>query len=204
MKKSKNLNGFTFIEVLITVAITGIVSLAIVGLQYIITQNQLVTFQNFLNIEEANAQITTLVREIRNIRPGENAAYSLERANDQELIFYSDIDYDGESEKVRYTLSGTQLVKGVIEPTDFPATYPSANEKVKVLTNNARNGGDAIFYYYNGDWPADTTTNPLPSPTRLSDSKLLRVYLKLNNKVDPQSDFILESYVQLRMLKQNL
>ncbi len=196
--------GVTLIEVLLVGVITSLLGLGILALQYIISQNQVVALQNVLNVEEANNFITTMVREIRNIRPGDNAAYPLERAQDQEMIFYSDIDFDGQSEKVRYTINGTQFVKGVIEPVGFPPTYPAGTEKVRVLSENVRNGPDSVFYYYNGDWPADTTNNPLPSPTRLSDTKLMRVYLKLNTKYDPRTDFVLESYVQIRMLKDNL
>lgn len=206
MRKSdtKIIKGITLIEVLLVGVITGMLGLGILALQYIIGQNQAVALQNVLNVEEANNFITTMVREIRNIRPGDNAAYPLERAQDQEMIFYSDIDFDGQSEKVRYTLNGTEFEKGIIEPAGFPPTYPAETEKVRVLSENVRNGSDSVFYYYNGSWPSDTANNPLPSPTRLSDTKLMRVYLELNTKEDPRTDFILESYVQIRMLKDNL
>lgn len=196
--------GVTLIEVLLVSVITAILGLGILALQYIIGQNQVVALQNVLNVEEANNFITTMVREIRNTRPGDNAAYPLVTAQDQEFIFYSDIDYDTQSERVRYSVNGTNFEKGIIEPVGFPATYPVGTEKVRILSENVRNGTEAVFYYYNGDWPADTTNNPLPSPTRLSDTKLMRVYLKLNTKDDTRTDFILESYVQIRMLKDNL
>lgn len=196
--------GFTLIEILIAMALTSILGLGVLSLQVILAQNRLVVWRNYISIEEANSNVSMLVREIRNLRPADNAAYPLERAWDQEIIFYSDIDFDGHSEKVRYSLSGTQLTKGVIEPTGYPATYPSANEKAKVVTQNIRNGANPIFYYYNGDWPQDQVNNPLPTPSRLSDTKLMKVYLELNTENEPSKNFVLESYVQLRMLKQNL
>ncbi len=202
--KQKKQSGFTLIEVVIAAALTSMLGLALVGLQYIFSQTQLTAVQNYINVDQANSNISTLVREIRNIRAGENAAYPLERAHDQEIIFYSDIDYDGESERVRYTLSGSSLVKGVIDPVGYPPTYPSASEKVRLLTENVRNETDSIFYYYNGDWPADTVNNPLPQPIRLSETKMMKVYLELNTRDAPEDNYILESYVQLRMLKENL
>ncbi len=198
-------SGFTLIEVLITAVITVILGGGILSLIYITTQSRLVTFKNLLNIEETNSQVSLMVRDLRNIQTGENAAYPMERARDQEMIFYSDIDYDGVTEKVRYSLTGTQFVKGVIEPIGYPATYPPANEKVRVLSDNVRNGANPIFYYYNGDWPADTANNPLAEPVRLSDTKLMKVFLELNTKNnDADNNFILESYTQLRILKENL
>ncbi len=197
--------GFTLIEVLITIVILTVLGGGILTLIYITSRGRLVTFRNLLDVDQANAQVSLMVRELRNIRYADNASYPLELANDQEIIFYSDIDYDGQSERVRYTLSGNTLYKGVIEPTGFPPTYPISNEKVKVLSENVRNATTPVFYYYNGDWPADTQNNPLPQPVRLSDTKLIKVLLILNTQEnDPETNFTLESYVQLRMLKDNL
>lgn len=204
MKMKKQTSGFTLIEVLLAVSMTVILGGGVLALIYITGQNRLVTFQNLLNVDQTNYAVATMERELRNLRPGDNAAYPLITANDQEMVFYSDIDYDSETEKVRYTLNGTQLIKGVIKPVGFPATYPPGTEKVKTITSDVRNGATPIFYYYNGDWPADTTDNPLPAPVRLSDSKILKIHLELNTKNDPKTDFVLETYVQLRMLKQNL
>ena len=87
----------------------------------------------------------------------------------------------------------------------YPVTYPLANEKVFVITDKVRNGITPVFTYYNGEWPEDTVNNPLPSPVRLSDTKLMRIYLRLNARAnEPEKDYILESYVQVRMLKENL
>lgn len=199
---SKIVKGFTLIELLVTIAITSIFSLGIIGLQRIMTNTQLSTFGSYIDVEQANNGVSTMVREIRNIRAADNAAYPLERAQDQEMIFYSDVDYDGDTDRVRYSLNGTSFIKGVINPVGFPAAYPPANEKVKVITDAVRNGTDPIFYYYNGDWPQDTINNPLPSPTRLSDTKLMKVRLEIST--DDNSPYILESYVQIRTLKENL
>ncbi len=200
--KTKNNAGFTLIELIVVMAITGILSLGILALQRVMSNSSLSTLGSYLNVEEANRGIITMVKEIRNIRAGDNAAYPLERAQDQEMVFYSDVDFDGDTDKVRYTLSGTQFIRGVINPVGFPATYPSSDEKIKVIAENVQNGSNPVFYYYNGDWPDDTVNNPLPSPARLSDTKLMKVRLEIGNSTD--NLYILESYVQIRMLKNNL
>jgi len=205
--KSKKLSsiGFTLIEVLVVMAITGVLGLGVLSLQYVMSESQVSLFKNYTNVEEANNNISTLVREIRNTQHGENGAYPLNKADNQELIFYSDYDYDGQAERVRYYLDNTQFSKGVIEPVGSPATYPVDQEKTKVLSENVRNDTTPIFYYYNGDWPTDTVNNPLNTPTRLSETKLMKVYLEINTQANqPERNYILESYVQLRSLKQNL
>jgi prepilin-type N-terminal cleavage/methylation domain-containing protein len=206
MKKNSQLKrGFTLIEVLVVGVITGIVGMGVLSLQYIMSESRVSVFRNYINIEEANNNVSIMVREIRNVRPGENGAYPLEKADDQEFIFYSDCDFDGKAERVRYYLDNTQFIKGIIEPVGTPATYPSDQEVLKTLSENIRNGATPIFYYYNGNWPADTVNNPLDTPTRLSETKLMNVYLELNTENDqPDKNYILESYVQLRTLKDNL
>ena len=199
----KKENGFTLIEVLITSVITVILGGAIISVIYLTTQTRLSAFNNLTNVDQTNLLISQMERELRNVRPADNGAYSLVVVHDQEIVFYSDIDYDGITEKVRYTLDGTEFTKGVIKPTGYPAVYDQNNEKQAVLTNDVKNGSTPIFYYYNGDWPEDTTNNPLAEPVRLSDTKLIKLHLELNNS-DSGDNFILESSTQLRMLKQNL
>lgn len=206
MKKQKNLNrGFTLVEVLVASVILVTIGIAIIGMQRILTQSQVLVWNAELEVDQANRGVQTLVREIRTARPSDLGAFPIELTYDQQLIFYSDIDYDGKSERVRYFLTGPSLKKGVIEPVGFPASYPSANEKINVISENVRNKAMPVFYYYNGDWPQDKVNNPLSLAVRVSKTKLMRVYLRLNTKDDePDKDFILESYAQIRMLKDNL
>ena len=205
MKKNKFESGFTLVEVLVASVVIVFLGMAILGLQYVLGQSQVFIWKSSVDVDQANSSMQSLIKEIRTARPSDSGAYSLELVSDNEIIFYSDIDFDGESEKIRYFLTDNVLSKGVIEPTGFPPTYPEENEKVKVLTENVRNGDEPMFYYYNGDWPADTQNNPLPSENRLSNTRSVGILLKLNADADkPEKDYIAESYVQIRMLKENL
>jgi len=197
MKKSRQ-SGVTIIELLISLVLIGVLGLAFVTLQSFISKNQVLIWNNYVAVDDANNAIKQMVKEVRTARSGDNGAYPMEAAFDFEFIFFSDIDSDGQSERVRYVLAGTTFSKGVTEPVGYPVTYPLANDKV-------RNGITPVFTYYNGEWPEDTVNNPLPSPVRLSDTKLMRIYLRLNARAnEPEKDYILESYVQVRMLKENL
>jgi prepilin-type N-terminal cleavage/methylation domain-containing protein len=203
--KIKQEKGFTLIEVLIAMVITGVLGLGIVSLQYIIGKNQLLIVNNYKSIDEANTSVTNFVREIRAAHGGNNGAYLLEKVDDKEIIFYSDIDYDGQTEKVDYSLSGTNLIKGVIKPTGYPPQYPEGGKTLTTLSTNVRNGSTPVFYYYNSNWPQDTVNNPLILGKRLSDTRLIKIYLLLNTQQnDPNHNFILESFAQIRMLKDNL
>lgn len=203
MKKNK---GFTLIEVLVAMVILSVAGLALLSLQVILSQNQVLVFKNYLSIDDANNVVTTFTKEVRNARPGDNGSYPLEYVGDDQIIFYSDVDFDGNVDRVRYSVvNQTQLDKGVIKPVGFPATYPQDQEIVTTLSNNVRNLGSPAFYYYNGDWPNDTTNNPLVLSSRLSETRSVGINLRINPKEnDADNDYVLESIGQIRMLKNNL
>ncbi len=94
------------------------------------------------------------------------------------------------------TGTGTELKKGVIEPTGTPVQYPSAQEKISLLTSYVRNS-PPIFEYF------DANGNKITEiPARLIDTKLMKVYLVINVYPNrPPNEFGLESSVQLRNLK---
>jgi len=197
--------GFTLIEVLAaTILVIGL-GLGIVGLQSMVTQNRLVVWRSYLSVNDANSNLQSLVKELRMAKAGDNGAYPLEVVADQEIVFYSDIDFDGQTEKVKYYLDGPNFYKTTIEPQGYPATYPAEDEKTRLLTESVQNGEEPVFYYYNGSWPQDAGNNPLPIANRLSDTRLIKIYLKANPEAGvPDKDYILQSFVQIRMLKENL
>lgn len=197
--------GFTLIELLIVMVLMSMLAGGLLTLQYILSQSQIVVWRNYVSVSEANNNVSSLVREVRTAGNGENGAYAVDTAEDSEFTFYSDYDFDGVAERVRYFLDGTDFSKGVTEPSGFPVSYPQVDEKVKVLSENVRNDTTPIFYYYNSEWPEDTVNNPLSTPASPSDVKLVRIYIRLNTAPNaPDKDYILESYSQVRMLKENL
>jgi prepilin-type N-terminal cleavage/methylation domain-containing protein len=203
--KKYNQSGFTLVEVLTVTVIIAALGLIIITLQSTVKNTQFSLWSNYLSVDDANNIVNTLARELRTAKPADTGAYLLETAEDQKIVFYSDIDFDGQTEKVRYQLSGNLLSKGVIKPSGSPISYPAENEKVKTLTALIQNGQKPIFYYYNGNWPADQENNPLDLDSRISDTRLIKISLSLNTQENSLNEnFNIESFVQLRMLKDNL
>lgn len=200
-----NRSAFTTIEIIVASTIIAILSIGVLSLQYLLTTNQLTTINSYLNVDQTNASVSTLVRELREAQTSDAGAHPLVTLEDNQIIFYSDIDYDGSVERVRYTLTGQNLEKGVIEPTGFPITYPTDSEKNYLITEFVTNISDPLFTYFNGDWPNDTVNNPLLEENRLSDTRLIRVLINLNTNPNYQKqEYVLESFVNLRTLKSNL
>lgn len=198
--------GASLIE---TIVMVGIFTLVILALNVLILQSYRAyhyNFQQMTAINEARKGIELMVKEIREARNGDDGSYPLEEAGDFQFIFYSDIDKDVAVERVRYFLDGTNFKKGVVEPNGDPPEYILTNEIVTTISQYVRNSTNTpIFKYYNGDWPGDTINNPLPTLTRLKETKLMHVYLKINvDSGRPPDDFELESDTQIRNLKTNL
>jgi prepilin-type N-terminal cleavage/methylation domain-containing protein len=201
MKSIKNQKGLTLIELLITISISGVIGLGLVSLQYILSQNQIAITKSYKSVDSANFTVSNLIKEIRMARQSDNGAYLLSLAGNQEIIFYSDIDFDEKTEWVRYYLNGTDLIKEIIKPSGYPAIYDSLKKTSSVVTEGVRNGTTSIFYYYNQNWPYDTINNPLAADDRLSETKTIKIYLRANVENRPERDYVIESFSQIRSVK---
>lgn len=182
-----------------------VLGMAVFGLGRVLEESQLFGLTNYTNVDEANYTVTQMAREIRTMRSGQNGAYAFIVGNDNELSFYSDIDYDGTSELVRYYLDNGTLYKSTTKPVGFPATYPQTSTVTKVLTEHVQNGTDPLFTFFNEDWPTDTANNPMITPVSIADVGLVRISLTINSNEDVGTKgYTLNTNVNLRMLKSNL
>lgn len=191
-------SGFTLIETMVAIFIFALAMGAIAAFVILGYKTQSYTFQQSRAISEARKGVETMVKEIREAQTGDDGSYIIEKADDYEFIFYSDVDKDKEVERVRYFIDGTNFKKGVIDPSGWPIQYDPENEAITTLSQYVRNQ-PPIFRYFDG------SGQELAPPARLKDTKLMDVYLVVN--VDPNrlpQDFVLESKVQLRNLKENL
>lgn len=202
--KKRN-RGLTLIELLIAIAITSIIGVGIVSLQYLLGQNQVAITTSYKSIEDANYASNMLSKELRRASQSETGSYPLATTDDQNIVFYSDYDLDGRIEKIQYQLNGSTLTKTITEPTGSPPSYPDSAAQSSTISDLIRNGSEPIFYYYNGNYPTDTQNNPLAAGVRLSNTRAIGIHLRVNtNANDGPKDFVINSLVNIRMLKDNL
>ena len=98
------MKSFTLIETIIAFSIFSLIMAALSGSILMLYRTHGYQWQQSLAISEARRGIETMAKEIREAREGENGAYPIEYTGDKEFIFYSDIDNDGKTERVRYFL----------------------------------------------------------------------------------------------------
>ncbi len=204
MKKilSKNNNGgFTLAETLIVVFILTLIGTAVVKFQIDIFSLNKLNSSNIVAQESARQILKGFTAEVRSMSPSNAGAYYIDQAATSSLTFYTNIDSDSDTEKVRYFLSGNTFKKGIINPTGN--TYNSANEQLKELANGIVNATTSIFSYYDKSY--DGTSAPLNQPVNISSIRLIKINLIIDeNTSKPPSPLYMTTQVSIRNLKDNL
>lgn len=204
-KIKKKSTGFTLMEIIVAIFIFGLTITAVTNFIVQNYKNYQLSLEQSLAIEEARESIKYLVKEARETRASDLGNYPIVEAADNSLAFFSDIDRDVVVEKVRYFRDGNNFKKGVIEPAGQPLQYDPLNEQITLISQNLITTTTPIFFYYNGDYPVDIQNNPLSTPADVTAVKLIRLHLIINvNPLNPPADYILDTFVQLRNLKDNL
>lgn len=142
--------GFTLIETVVTVALTGVVTVALGFLiQYFYKTNAFVLEQSRA-VESARRSVENAMADLREASYGADGSYPISAAATSSVMFYADISGDSAVEKVRYYLSGAVLYRGVTEPSSA-SSYAGQPETTTLVVDNIRNSAflTDLFSYYN-------------------------------------------------------
>lgn len=199
------LRGMTLLEVVVAIAIAFIAMEGFTLLFLKTWDTNKFIIEEGLASAAASRATNKIVIQLRGVQQADNGDYPLESADDFDLEFYADVDDDGVVEKVHYYLDqvNDQLKFGVSNPSATnPVTYPAGDSEVTTVTSFVVNESDnPIFYYYNDDYPGDTTNNPLNTPASVGNIQMVRVKLLINiDPVHAPNNVNIESFVDLRNL----
>lgn len=181
-KKEKN-KGFTLTELLVVIAIFTTISGVVFALGRDTFFLNGIVQDSFNAQEEAKRLIRPISNEIRTMSIGNNGSYPLDFTGTSTISFYSDIDADGNREKVRYFLSNDILKKGTIKPTGSPSVYATSTETIVELIHGVRNSADQpIFQYFDNQYFG--TGNPLTYPINVSSVTLIKINIYIDSNPD--------------------
>lgn len=134
-----NQKGFTLVETLVAIAIFILAMTAVSAFIIMAYRAQTYTWQQSRAVDEARRGVETMVKELREAREGDDGSYPIEKTEDKEIIFYSDIDQDEQTERVRYFLgtvsSGSQTQKCVTFTSGGSCTVTFSNFFTGALTS---------------------------------------------------------------------
>lgn len=200
IKKNK---GITLIELLITLAIFVLIMGAISYFVRDLFFYEDVFSGGLTSYDEARKIFQPIASEIRSASPSSLGAYSIEEAGVTSFIFFSDINNDGLKERIRYYLSGTNLMRGEITPTGTPLQYLSNTETVSEIIHGIRNDSVPIFTYYDSSYNGSSA--PLTQPISILNVRLLKITLVIDNDVNkPPAPVTVTTQISIRNLKDNL
>ncbi len=186
--------GFTLIELLVTISIFIVVT--IMASEFIIRGFRSTTFEaeQGTAVQNARRGAEIMVKEIRGANNSERGDYPLAAIEEDNLIYYSDIDDDGYMEKVRYFLDGLLLKK--VETQPGAGNDYSGSGATTTISSYVNNQNEAVFIYYDSSYVETDDIN---------NTRLINIRLKIN--VTPErspNDYYIETDVHLRNLKDNL
>lgn len=193
--------GFTLVETLVAIA------LFILGIQATMLIFSKTIKTKAYNLEMSKSafvvsrSISDLTQYLRRARQSDAGSYPIVSANKNDLVFYSDYDKDGITERIHVYLSDNKVYMGIRRPSaTFPVTYAAGDEITKLMAERIVNlPTDSMFSYYGKNYPEDS--EPVEVPADVSEIRLVKIFLKIN--IDPNrapDNIEQETFVELRNL----
>ncbi|MBL8030622.1 MAG: type II secretion system protein [Candidatus Doudnabacteria bacterium] len=184
--KSKIINhkfqkGFTLAETIVSIFAFAIIMLGLVALTSQIFTGANKQSQVLADTDQARKVGYGIINELRNAQTGNNGAFPLEVAQNQQIVFYSNADRDNTIERIRYYLSGGKLYRGVVEYNG--SAYNTTTEVSKIVQNNVANSTSTpLFLYYDSSYVGSSTQAALSQPINLTNVKYVRLNMQILNK----------------------
>lgn len=195
--------GFTIIEVLVSLFILVLIGTVVATFQRDVFYLSSISTASLNSAQDTSSIVRTMTKELRTMSIANNGSYPIVSVGTSTITFFSDTDGDGLKEKVRYYMSGKQLLRGKVVPTGSPLGY-TGSETSSILINDVRNATNTpIFDYYDKNYTG--TTSPMVYPVTITGVRLIKITVDVD--ADPNRSPLRKTYtsqVTLRNLKDNL
>lgn len=155
---------------------------------------------------ESRKILKSLVSQLRSASPSAVGAYSIETAATNTIIFFADVNEDGDADRVRFFLDhpSRTIQRGIVLASGAPPSYNLGSETLTTMINDVSNGtSTALFTYYDTYYAG--TSSPLALPINITLIRMVGVTVHIDD--DPTrmpATLIFTSKASLRNLKDNL
>lgn len=194
--------GMTLVETLVVVGILAISLGAIFTYINLVLKSQNTNIKKLIAQSNARYTFKMLSQELRGAQYAETGTYPIEKAEQSQLIFYSDMDNDNRVERLRYFLENNELKRGKTEPEGQPPKYLAASEKITILVENVQMSGEPVFKYYDGTYTGAEAA--MSYPINLGQVRLIYMNVIINPNPNRMPSLKVETEITLRNLKDNL
>ncbi len=196
--------GLTLIEILVVVAIVGVLSVVIGKFEADVFSYGRYFNNTLSTADSAQKLLRPMTEEIRSSSPSNAGAYPIDAIGAYSFSFYSDIDNDNLKEWVKYSVSGTNLIKEVIKPTGNPLVYNQANKITTTFMTGVRNQSESIsmFTYYSDTYTGGSGGIVDPTSGALESVRLIGIKIRIDQDTkQPPPVAEVSSQVAIRNLK---
>ncbi len=192
------------LEVLITVSIFVAISAIFARFSSdIFVYNRIYTAQ--LNAEnDLRSILNPFPSEVRSAAPSDRGDYPILIAEEKEFTFYTDVDFNGSRERVRYFIEGNTFKKGILESTGDPEVYDTDNEVIIDVVQDVVNA-NSYFTYYGSEYDGESSSTALVQPVLPNLVRLVDITVAVD--ADPNqlpNEVSTSTKVSIRNLKDNL
>lgn len=198
--KKMTTQGYTLLEMLVAVFIISIIIPILFNTIANLYETHGQTISKAFALVETTKGIKEVVRDVRSAVYSEEGSLPLVTIATSTLTLYTDTDYDGKVERVRYFISNNELRKGIIEPTST-SSYPTNTETLSTLVSGVTNTttNTPVFRYFSA------TSTEVTSSANILRVRRVEVLLIGSSRFGPEtSEVILRSSASIRNLKETI
>jgi type II secretory pathway pseudopilin PulG len=188
--------GMTMIEAIVWIALFVTAMLAISSTILYFYRTNSYALEQATAVASAQRGLEQIVRVVREASFSSQGAFPIISIAANDFVFYADVDDDPLIERVHYYLSGTNLMRGVLDPTGSPPDYTGV-ETTEVVAEYVRNTAQniSLFRYY------DTLGAQIASSSSYTAVRFVNVTLAVNvNTATLPNQLSLNSSAALRNL----
>ncbi|MSR87661.1 MAG: prepilin-type N-terminal cleavage/methylation domain-containing protein [Candidatus Zambryskibacteria bacterium] len=202
----KRNSGFTLIEFLVAIVIATVIGMLVAFFARNVINLNFSSSSSMTSMLEGRKILSVMVNELRGAAPSALGSYAIESASTSTIVFFTDVNSDGVSDRIRYFIDyPTKSVKrGVVLATGEPPAYNLGDESLNTLVTDVSNATSTpLFDYYDGSYVG--TSTPLSLPILLLDIRLIKITVRIE-KDSNQAPIptTVSSQASLRNLKDNL
>lgn len=168
------MRAFTLIEVIVAVFVITILTGAVVAFSRGVLRNSSLLSISLTSQSEIRKTFKNFSSEVRSSAPGFDGSYPIEVASSTTFTFYSNIDSDKYTEKIRYYIEGGTLKKGITKFNISTGRYDTAEKTSFEIKNLDTTSSTSTFYYYDKNYDGTSGYLPLPYPIDRSNIRLVK------------------------------
>jgi hypothetical protein len=191
-------------EVVIVIGLASLILLLIGRFSGTVTSLDAYTNQKLASREDVQQTFEVMITDIRSAGPSAIGAYAIESASTSSLVFFSDVNNDGIADRVRYFLSSSTVMRGVVRPTGTPLAYVTSTEIVNPVINYIIATSTPLFRYYDSSYTGNQTSS-MPIPIDIPSIRAVQIqfYSDINPAAStPRPEFFSQT-ITVRNLRSN-